>query len=467
MKFRALSIFTLVIAIGLVTASAPTQLAQTLSRAKTAIPASDANRVKTEELDSRLMGRKMPYRVVLPSDYDEKDESGRRYPVVYLLHGLTGHFDNWTTKAKLTEHSAGMKVIIVTPEGENGWYTDNLSKDKENYESYIVKELIPEIDRRYRTVARRDQRAIAGLSMGGYGSIKFGLKYPDMFVLAGSFSGALGVAEITEKKFPGAVGKTIDAIFGAEGSDIRKANDPFDIIRRAAPEKIKSFPFVYIDCGTEDFLFQNNREFIQLLIEKKVPHEYRQLPGAHNWEYWDKQVQEFLEIADRTFGSGSAIAESDSGFEHPIAEITTTRSSRPITGLPTAGEQDKTVVTDATAAKMLLGRHMLSLQWISWDYFGSATVKKSEGVYSIIGEQKGRGNTDFLKIDGTIKSIDAKEFVFDGTIISQISHINGGAPCRREGEFTFKFTGKRKYWRLMQMDNPCDPVTDYVDIYFK
>ena len=301
MKLRLLGTLTLVISFGLVSVVAQTRPAQTVSRVDTSFPASDPNRVKTEELDSRLMGRKMPYRVVLPTSYDKREESGRRYPVVYLLHGLTGHFDNWTTKARLAEHSAGMQVIIVTPEGENGWYTDNLSKDKDNYESYIVKELIPEIDRRYRTAARRDQRAIAGLSMGGYGSIKFGLKYPDIFVLAGSFSGALGVAEITEKKFPGAVGKTIDAIFGPEGSEIRKANDPFDIIRRAPPEKIKSFPFLYIDCGTEDFLFQNNREFIQLLLEKKVPHEYRQLPGAHNWEYWDKQVQEFLEIADRTF----------------------------------------------------------------------------------------------------------------------------------------------------------------------
>lgn len=124
-------------------------------------------------------------------------------------------------------------------------------------------------------------------------------------------------------------------------------------------------------------------------------------------------------------------------------------------------------VRDAAAARMLLGRHKLSLQWVSWDYFGTANVTRRGGVYSVKGEQKGRGNTDFVKIDGTIKSIGAKEFVFDGTIVTQVSHINGGEPCRREGEFTFKITGRRKYWRLQQMDNPCDPVTDYVDIYFR
>ena len=129
--------------------------------------------------------------------------------------------------------------------------------------------------------------------------------------------------------------------------------------------------------------------------------------------------------------------------------------------------QTKTDINNAAAAKMLLGKHKLSLQWISWDYFGVAAVKNVRGVYSINGEQKGRGNRDFVTIDGSITRINAKEFVFEGKIVSQISHINGGQPCEREGEFTFKITGKRKYWRLMQMDNPCDAVTDYVDIYFR
>ena len=299
MKFKALClVLPFVAAIAAPTAA---QTRPVPAATPSAIRTFDPGRVKTEELNSRLMGRKVPYRVVLPTGYDKKEENSRRYPVIYLLHGLTGHFDNWTTKARLADHAAGLKMIIVTPEGENGWYTDNLSKENQNYDSYIIKELIPEIDRRYRTLSRREQRAIAGLSMGGYGAIKFGLKYPDMFVLAGSFSGALGVATITERTFPGAVGKTVDAIFGPEGSEIRKANDPFDVVRRATPEKIKTFPFLYIDCGTEDYLFQNNREFVQLLLEKNVPHEYRQLPGAHNWQYWNQQVQEFLRVAVRLF----------------------------------------------------------------------------------------------------------------------------------------------------------------------
>jgi hypothetical protein len=129
--------------------------------------------------------------------------------------------------------------------------------------------------------------------------------------------------------------------------------------------------------------------------------------------------------------------------------------------------QEKTDVNDQAAAKRLLGRHKISLQWISWDYFGAATVTNKGGVYRLKGEQKGRESSDLVSVDGVITQIDAKEFKFKGKVVTQVSHINGGKPCEREGEMTFRITGKRKYWRLMEMDNPCDGVTDYVDIYFR
>jgi len=127
----------------------------------------------------------------------------------------------------------------------------------------------------------------------------------------------------------------------------------------------------------------------------------------------------------------------------------------------------KTVVNNAKAKTMLLGKHKLSLQWVSWDYFGVATVTNKGGVLYLKGEQKQRGGTDFVKVNGTITEINAKDFKFDGTIITQVSHINGGKPCERTGEMTFKITGTRKYWRLAEMDNPCEGVTDYVDIFFR
>jgi len=129
--------------------------------------------------------------------------------------------------------------------------------------------------------------------------------------------------------------------------------------------------------------------------------------------------------------------------------------------------QEKTVVNDANAKKLLLGKHLFSLQWISWDYFGTVNITNKAGVLYLKGEQKQHGGSDFVSIDGTITSINKNEFKFDGTIIMQISHINGGDSCTRSGEMTFAITGKRKYWRLQEMTNPCDEATDYVDIYFR
>jgi putative tributyrin esterase len=116
-----------------------------------------------------------------------------------------------------------------------------------------------------------------------------------MFSVVGSFSGALGAASFNEKN-AGSIGKSIDAIFGPDDGESRKANDIFKMVREITPAKLKSLPFIYLDCGTEDFLFQNNRDFTDLLIKQKIPHQYRQLPGKHDWTFWNSQVKEFLEV---------------------------------------------------------------------------------------------------------------------------------------------------------------------------
>ncbi len=264
--------------------------AQTATAAKVSVA-----EVIDKKLASKLMARDMPYRVILPVRYNEVRD--KRYSTIYLLHGLTGHYDNWTDKTKLAQFAALHDFILITPEGDNGWYTDSATVANDKYESYIIKELIPEIDKTFRTISDRDHRAIAGLSMGGYGGMKFGIKYPQMFSLAGSFSGALGAAAFTEKN-AGQIGKGLDAIFGPADSELRKKNDIFGLVKALTPERIKELPFLYVDCGTEDFLYSSNKDFAALLVETKIPHEFRELPGAHNWTFWNSQVKEFLEVAD-------------------------------------------------------------------------------------------------------------------------------------------------------------------------
>jgi S-formylglutathione hydrolase FrmB len=264
--------------------------------AKITLPAT----VQSHKLNSKLMAREMPYRIVLPTNYSSSSEK-TFYPVVYLLHGLTGHFDNWTDSTKLGDYAAKYNFIIVTPEGNNGWYTDSASVPSDKYESYIIQELIPEIEKKYRTLKDKKHRVIAGLSMGGYGSIKFGLKYPEMFSLVGSFSGALGAGTWTQKEVgtKGTIAESLLGVFGVENSQTRQTNDIFKLVREMPSDKYKTLPFIYFDCGTEDFLYQNNRSFADLLVEKKIQHEYRELPGKHDWVFWNSQVQEFLRLSEK------------------------------------------------------------------------------------------------------------------------------------------------------------------------
>lgn len=118
--------------------------------------------------------------------------------------------------------------------------------------------------------------------------------------------------------------------------------------------------------------------------------------------------------------------------------------------------------------KMLLGKHLFSLQWVSWDYFGDALITKTrqQNVYNVKAEQQDKNNGNFVSMDGVIEVVNAKHLKFKGEIITKVDHINKGKECKRSGNFDFKVKGKRKYWRLQQMDSPCSEVVDYIDIFY-
>jgi hypothetical protein len=118
-----------------------------------------------------------------------------------------------------------------------------------------------------------------------------------------------------------------------------------------------------------------------------------------------------------------------------------------------------------TTRQMLRGNHMLSLQWVSWKQFGSASVTEQSGKLMMKGEQ--RLNGDYVTVDGEITEVLPNGFRFRGKVTTRVSYINGGKPCVRDGTLTFLSSGGRKYWRMQEMNNPCDEAADYVDVYFK
>jgi putative tributyrin esterase len=262
-----------------------------------AIAGTSAPAFETIQFQSTLIGKTLAYNVILPRDYQTSPRT--RYPVLYLLHGFSGHYSDWATRTNLADYAAEYRLIVITPEGNNGWYTDSVGNQTDKYESYILQELVPDVDRRFRTIQTRYARGIAGLSMGGYGALKFGLKHPNQFVFAASLSGATATATWTEEDLKGmtAIRDSLFGVFGQVGSETRRKNDIFEIVRGLTPARVAALPYFYLDCGTEDFLVDMNQKFAVLLREKKIPHEYRELPGNHDWAYWDQQVQEVLRIA--------------------------------------------------------------------------------------------------------------------------------------------------------------------------
>jgi len=260
-------------------------------------------RVETIQFESKLVGKILPYNVLLPVNYNQADSRTKRYPVIYLLHGLTGHYTNWLEKTKLVDYTAPYEFIIVMPEGNDSWYTDSATVPTDKYESYILQELIPDVEKRFRAASEAGSRAIAGLSMGGYGALKFGVKYPQQFVFVASMSGALGAASWTESDLKGLefILRSLQSVYGSASSPTRAANDLGRLYRDLPAASIASLPYIYLDCGTEDQLLPINRNFADILMTRKIPHEYRQLPGNHSWTYWDAQVQEVLRIAAKKF----------------------------------------------------------------------------------------------------------------------------------------------------------------------
>ena len=249
------------------------------------------SRLREEAVQSAALGRSMKYRVLVPQDYET---SQRRYPVLYLLHGLTGDYKDWTTRTNIAEYTRTLALIVVMPDGENQWYT-NAADGSARFEDYITTDLPADVVQKYRTVNSRYGRAIAGLSMGGYGALTLALKRPAQYAVAGSFSGAFGVTidGRYDRMIESVKAPSLSAIFGPSGSDTRKQND---VIALATALKPAGAPYIYVDCGTSDSLLAENRDVVAALHKTGTAYEYHEVAGAHAWDYWDRRVREFLPV---------------------------------------------------------------------------------------------------------------------------------------------------------------------------
>ncbi|RNI33017.1 esterase family protein [Rufibacter immobilis] len=258
---------------------------------------------------SKILGYEVDYSIYLPSDYEK---SNRRYPVLYLLHGYTDDETGWAQfgeahliAGRLMQAGQIPPMLIVMPDAGVTWYVNSVD-GKVKFEDFFVKEFIPHIDKEYRTRNSKAYRAVAGLSMGGYGSLILSMKHPELFAAVAPLSAAVYTNEefqnITDERYT----KTFASIYGQypQGQQRLSAhwyqNSVLKIIETTPVDSLKKMKY-YIDCGDDDFLIKGNMALHAALIDKKVPHEFRVRDGGHTWTYWRTALPEVLKFVGETF----------------------------------------------------------------------------------------------------------------------------------------------------------------------
>lgn len=254
---------------------------------------SNASTVDSLDVPSAVMKKAYKAAVVLPASYANSNAS---YPVLYLLHGGSGHFRDWLTqtpdKMLVRNLADQFNMIIVMPEGETfGWYLDSPFDPNNKFETYITKEVIQKIDNTYRTVRSNKGRVITGLSMGGHGAMYLSSRHPELFCAAGTMSGAMDM-NYTKFKINEDFSKSLKARFEKLLGTSDTSNEVFvknSIINMVDAIKKNGMP-ITIDCGVDDFLIDANRELHSRLLYNGVPHDYTERPGAHTWDYWQNSL---------------------------------------------------------------------------------------------------------------------------------------------------------------------------------
>ncbi len=293
-----------------------------LSAAALAAPAAAAADVRVVErmavterlaeytLRSQAMQRDVKARVLLPDGYDPA--AARRYPVLYLLHGGADDYRSWADKGAAEAITAGLPLVVVMPDaGQGGWYTDwfnNGAFGPPRWESFHIGELIPWVERSFHVAAAREARALAGLSMGGFGTMSYAARHPDMFGAAASFSGALDTTDPT--------GQSVEAISLLDGGgpgrvwgpratqDARwRSHNPVDLAENLRPLRLA----VRTGNGQPGGPFGGGPDLIEMAVHRMSTTFHRRLdaldiahvwqdygPGAHDWPYWQRALRQSL-----------------------------------------------------------------------------------------------------------------------------------------------------------------------------
>jgi S-formylglutathione hydrolase FrmB len=236
---------------------------------------------------SASLGRDVTYRAYLPAELPPN----RKLPVAYLLHGSGGGFQNWSNYSDVGAYAA-RGYILIMPNGDSSYFMNEALAPRERYEDFLTKDLIADVETRFPAATDRRKRAIVGVSMGGFAAVKLALTRPGLFAFAGGISAAI---DVPSRKFTlrrWGQGMRFRTLFGPEGSETRRAADPFVLVKTADPSKV---PYLYLTAGEQEPLLDPIQRFAQRLKQRGFAYEFHTKPGAHDWNEWDAQVPGCLE----------------------------------------------------------------------------------------------------------------------------------------------------------------------------
>jgi enterochelin esterase-like enzyme len=261
--------------------------------------------LETLTVNSAILKMDRKFAIYLPDGYDKSDQS---YPVLYLLHGSGDNQTGWVQFGQV-QHIAdktiaegrAARMIIVMPDADTGrrGYFNDIHGDFD-YEDFFFKELIPHIEKNYRVRTERRYRAVAGLSMGGGGTIFYTLHHPDMFAAAAPLSASTGSWNIEQAK---ARLSNDTKLTNQQIETYYKRHSIEELIKAAPEDGLKQIKQVrwYISCGDDDFLSEGNSLMHIAFKKSEIPHEYRVKDGAHTWTYWRMELPLVMEFVSKSF----------------------------------------------------------------------------------------------------------------------------------------------------------------------
>jgi S-formylglutathione hydrolase FrmB len=241
---------------------------------------------------SNSLRKQTAFNALIPLDRAE-GPSGRPMKALYLLHGYSGNYMDWVCNSNIQELSLKHEIAVFMPSGENFFYLDDIDMNS-LYSEYIGSELVEFTRKMFPISDKREDTFIGGLSMGGYGAIRNGLKYNRTFSRIIALSSALITYRIAyipvNYKDDVADYNYYTRVFGDVNKIIGSDKDPEALILSLKQEK-KQIPEIFMACGTEDFLLEENRKFHKFLDSEQIEHKYFESPGTHDWKFWNEYIK--------------------------------------------------------------------------------------------------------------------------------------------------------------------------------